>query len=174
MKIFLGHSFSEDLPEHYYEILKKIYQFLYLKDYDIYVGGLLVKLKDILPKYADKITCYSTEKYKEERNYCLNCTYILEDNPISRSEKLITNTDRQIFLPGGTGTLMEILEALEYNRSLGNQIPILIYDEDNECKTFSSYLQELITKKYNKEETNNYICIIHSIEELENKLKEGI
>lgn len=173
MKVFVGHSFSENLPEKYYEQVKKIYMSLYQNHHEIYVGGLHKKLKDALEICGEKLTCYSVERYKKEKELCKKCTYKIVKNSIKRTEELIVNTDWQVFLPGGTGTLSEIFQAIEYNRELKMQKPILLYNEDKHYDIIIEYIENLIKKQYNEVDTKKYISVLHSIEELEKIWKEG-
>ena len=75
-----------------------------------------------------KVIGIAPEIYKEDFKE-LDCDKeILTKNVNDRTDELINNSDILIFLPGGIGTLYELMTAIEMKRSKEFDKPIILYN----------------------------------------------
>lgn len=173
MKIFLTHTFQTTLKEESYTLIREVMKLLYDNHHEIYLGGLLINLKDTLIKYADAITCYSVEAYKEEKNNCPLAKYILVEDGFMRTKTLCSETDCVILTPGGTGSLAEFFSILEEYRYQKNNKKIYILNDNHYYDDLLNGISRLIDISFNNMDTLKYIEEVN-LEQLKIILKEGI
>ncbi len=150
MKIFVAHSFSENLNEKYYEQICSVFKILDKKNHSLFVGGLHVKLQDVYDQLMNPITCYSIVKYEEEKKYSTTCNYIVTENPILRTNALINATDCALFLPGGSGTLAEFFSVLESYKASDEKKKIYLVNINHHYDLLLDYLHFLNNEQFNQ------------------------
>ena len=89
---------------------------------------------------------------------------------------MIDNSDALLFLPGGIGTLYELITSLEMKRSNEFDKPVIIYNEtgffDEMLVMLDKFYKENFTSekvKYNYEIVNNYMEVTKYINTKENE-----
>ncbi len=172
MKVFIGHSFSEELDPTYYDFIKKVYKIVYDAGAEILVGGLFVKLKDDYKLWEDRLTVYTIPPYQDSLKYA-QCKKNVVDTVLDRTKCLIEESDVVVLLPGGSGTLEELLACLEMYKAKSLSKKIYLLNHDNHFEPILNYLKFLEQLKFNKTTDLTYIEVINS-SKLEKILKEGM
>ena len=162
MKIFIGHSFSENLNQDYYELVKQVYQTIYDSGHDLLVGGLLANLSEVYKKVENRLTCYSITKYQEEKKYAPRCHYTLVEDTLLRTKQLVNEADLVLFMVDGKEELSASSNKKIYLLNLNNHYDLLL-----------KYLEELEKKDFNKKRDINYLQCI-TLEQIKDLKKEGI
>lgn len=157
MKVFLTHTFQTSLPSEYYDLIREVMGILYNNHHEIYLGGLLESLSDTLNLYADRITCYSVEAYKEEQKNCPKANYILVSDGFIRTKELCQNTDCVVVTPGGTGTLAEFFSVLEEYRYQKSNKKIYVLNYKHYYDDLLKQITKLVNQSFNNEDTFHYI-----------------
>lgn len=175
MKIFVGCSSSNDIDEKYKNDAKKLAEII-SKGNDLVFGasdnGLMGIFYNEFLKSKRKIYAVCYEIYIEFlRKLEVDESYIVKTLGDS-NEKLIELSDVLIFMPGGYGTMCELIYALETKRTKNHNKKIVIFNSNN-------YFEDQLNmyKKANCENfvTTSYedLCLVsNSIEEVINYIND--
>ena len=152
MKLFIGCSSSNDIPEQYFINCINYLEELFKLDNDLVFGaynkGLMSTSYNLAQKYNRKIIGI-TPKIFEDALKDLDCTETIITNTINdRTTALIKESDALIFLPGGIGTIYELLSAIESKRSGEFNKPIIIYNCNNFFDKLLSFLDNIYLEKF--------------------------
>jgi len=129
MKLFIGCSSSNDIPEIYNTNCTNYLEELFKLDNELVFGaynkGLMALSYNIAKKHKRKVTGI-TPKIFIDALKDLECNHeMVTTNINSRTDKLIEESDALIFLPGGIGTIYELFTAIECirNHEINNSSP---------------------------------------------------
>jgi len=81
-------------------------------------------------------------------------------------KSMFENSDLIVALPGGIGTLSEILSFVEENRSNDKDIPIIIYDENYFYHKLLELFSGMSVHGFITEDLSDYIKVAHNRDEL--------
>ena len=131
MRVFVGCSSSENIPDKYFLDCKKFLLELFEYDLDLVFGacgkGLMGLAYEITKENGGNVLGIYPDVYKEEVN-SLDCEKIMTDTVPDRTNMVISESDALIFLPGGFGTIYEFLTAIECRRAYEFAKPIILYN----------------------------------------------
>jgi len=163
MKIFVGCSSSDSIPNKYLEDARKFLGLLFEKEHDLIFGACGKGIMGIAYNKAmlnnRKIIGVCPNSYKDDLEELTCTTEIITKSISERTDKLIEGADVLLFLPGGIGTIYEVLAAIESKRSGEFDKPIIIYNSNN----FFDKLFELLNKIYDEEFTSVKVSDCYSI-----------
>lgn len=91
---------------------------------------------------------------------------ILVEDMHERKKRLIENVDAVIALPGGIGTLEELMEVTTLKQLGRIDIPIIIVNTNGFYNTFMLFINELINKKFMQDKNRNLWHIIDTPSQL--------
>lgn len=137
------------------------------KGYDLIIGGVNDKgmFGKIINNFKSrKIYLYTLKLYNEEVDKSIKCTYL--DTTFDRTKEIYKNSDKILFLPGGTGSLSEILSMLEEKRTINSDKEIIIYNQDGYYYDLIKFITKLIKNKFNDISILNYIKIFNDKDDL--------
>ena len=80
---------------------------------------------------------------------------------------MFENSDLIVCLPGGIGTISELLSFIEEKRSNDKDVPILIYDENNYYKELFDMINKSISNRFTDNSIYNMVSVAHSYREFE-------
>ena len=132
MNIAVCCSSSNDINRKYLESSKRLLQLIFKGNNNLVFGAMDSGIMGIAYRVAKqnnrKVIGIAPEIYKEDFKE-LDCDKeILTKNVNDRTDELINNSDILIFLPGGIGTLYELMTAIEMKRSKEFDKPIILYN----------------------------------------------
>jgi len=84
----------------------------------------------------------------------------------ARKKKFIDSSDALIALPGGTGTLEELLEAITLKRLSLHSLPIYIINTDGYFDPLIEMLNRTIEEKFMREEDDKLWTIVDDADDL--------
>lgn len=133
MNIAVCCSSSNDINRKYLESSKRLLQLIFKGNNNLVFGAMNSGIMGIAYRVAKqnnrKVIGIAPEIYKEDFKE-LDCDKeILTKNVNDRTDELINNSDILIFLPGGIGTLYELMTAIEMKRSKEFDKPIILYND---------------------------------------------
>ena len=163
MKIAVCCSSSDNIDKKYIESSGRLLEQIFKKDNDLVFGAMNNGIMGIAYKAAKKynrnVTGIAPEIYKDDFKD-LDCeNEILTRNVNERTEALVNNSDILLFLPGGIGTIYELISAIEMKRSKEFDKPIIVY---NETGFFDEMLQ-MLNKVYQRNFTNQNVRASYNI-----------
>ena len=133
MNIAVCCSSSNDINRKYLESSKRLLQLIFKGNNNLVFGAMDSGIMGIAYRVAKqnnrKVIGIAPEIYKEDFKE-LDCDKeILTKDVNDRTDELINNSDILIFLPGGIGTLYELMTAIEMKRSKEFDKPIILYND---------------------------------------------
>jgi uncharacterized protein (TIGR00730 family) len=166
MNVFVGCSCHE--IEEYKEIAYGLGEEIAKKGHTLVFGGsylgLMKNLADgAIDNKGDLIGVIPNIYKQLAYNGCKKL--IVTDTVCERKLKMYENCDACIFLPGGFGTLDELIGILEEKRAGCMNIPIVVINHKGHFNKFIEYVNELITGKYAKSHDFELIKFVNSIDE---------
>lgn len=170
MNIFVGCSSTDTDNKYYNKIAEEIGNFIVKGNHNFVVGGgnigLMGKIHSIVSSNPSSKTIMSLTKLYEDdlKTVSYNQSYIF-DTVNENKNNLIQLADIIVFIPGGFGTIDEILSAIETKRKKEHSAPILIANIDN----FFTPLLDMFDKVYNEHfsdsNTKELYFVANTIEE---------
>ena len=120
MNLFVACSSSNDISNNYLE-LSKSYLDALLKEHNLVFGaynaGIMGIAYNITLNNKKKITGVCPKCYKNDL-LNLNCdNEIITEDILTRTKSLIDEADALIFLPGGVGTILELVAAIDKKKN---------------------------------------------------------
>ncbi len=169
MKLFIGCSSSNDIPQKYLDDCKKYLDELFKENNDLVFGasnrGIMGLCVETALNHNKEVIGISPEVYKEDFN-SLECTKEIVTNSISRrTDALIALSDAIIFLPGGIGTIYEFLATIESKRGKEFDKPIIIYNSCHYFDTLLTFLDKIYKEQFTSELVANCYHISPSAKE---------
>ncbi len=171
MKICVASS-SSVKDEKYTAMSRNYMEYLMDLDIELICGGvsssMMKEVYEIFNKYNKKVTCYTLACYNEEK--MVSNTFLL-DTTFDRTKKLYEDSDIICILPGGSGSLSELMSFLEESRTQ-NLKPIILVNENNFFDFIIEHMHKLIEEGFNKENIMDYIIVVNNKEEMKEKVEE--
>lgn len=133
MKIGVCCSSSDNIDKVYLESSEKLLEQVFQEKNDLVFGamnqGIMGIAYRLAKKYNRKVTGIAPEIYQDDFKN-LDCdTEIVTHDVSERTKALVDHSDMLLFLPGGVGTLYELMSAIEMKRSGEFDKPIILYNE---------------------------------------------
>jgi len=132
---FVGCSSSKNTPDFFYESAIKLGLILSENNFNLVFGacnnGLMGEIYRTMKKNNSKIIGISTNMYKDDFKELECDEEYITTNTNERINLMYSKSNILIFLPGATGTLEEIVIAIEKKRTNEIDLPIIIFDENN-------------------------------------------
>ena len=129
------------------------------------IARTLIKLKTevigIIPKFLIK---------DEEANIKITHLKIVP-NMSKRKENLFKLGDAFLILPGGTGTLEELIEVLSWKNLKLHNKPIIFYNFDNYWSPLIKQIDKITENKFGNKNLQNKFQVIRSTKEFNNILQ---
>jgi len=168
MNIFVGCSSSNDIPEKYFEDCQEYLMGLFNDDNNLIFGandtGIMGLAYETALEKQRKILGICPLVYKDNLNN-LECDKEITETVNDRTNMLLKKSDAMIFLPGGMGTLCELLVALESKRGGEFDKPIIIYNSCHFYDDLLKFFDGLYSEKFAFDELKNNYHVSDSIDD---------
>lgn len=177
MRIFIGCSSSNNMPEKYISDCKNLISQIFSKDYDLVFGannqGLMGLAYNIAKENKKEVIGICPEAYKADFQN-LECNEEITTKSIEdRTAKLIELSDIIVFLPGGIGTIYELMATIESKRSNEYNKPILIYNSHGYFDKLLSFLEQIYNENITSSSVKNCYHISSDIDDAINFLNNN-
>lgn len=170
MKIFIGGSANEDIPEKYIKEANKLGEKLLQTEHEIYCCASKVGLVGSIYNhfYKEAKDRVKSAVPKAHLHYSKNIEDIdvITDTIGQRTDYLLQNCDLAIFLPGGIGTLYEILCAIETKRAKEHSCKLIIVNMFGYFDELIAMLEKVFEEKFASENDREMYTVVNEIEEL--------
>ncbi len=154
-KICVFCSSSDAISQKYFDIAPKLGEIMGKNNFDLVYGGagvgLMKKVSDAVKNNGQKVTGVIPEAIQNKRigNEYLD-ELIVTKTMHERKQKMYELSDAFIALPGGFGTLEELLEVMTLKQLEYHKKPIVIFNLDgffdNILKQFEVFYDEKFSK----------------------------
>ena len=171
MRIAVCCSSSDDIDKIYVESSKNLLEQVFKRNNDLVFGamnnGIMGLSYQTAKKYNRDVTGIAPEIYKDDFK-SLDCDKeILTQSVNDRTEALVNNSDILLFLPGGVGTIYELISAIEMKRSKEFDKPIIIYNETGFFDDMLKMLNQIYQNRFTSQNvrtsysvSNDYISVL--------------
>lgn len=162
-------SSSEDLAEIYYDIAKKTGELLAKNDFKIIHGAGNIGLMGALMRSAASFNAKITGVVPEllNKNHIVNTIHqelIVTKDMKERKEYMRQNSDSFIALPGGFGTLEELLEVITLKQLKYHTKAIVLINAFNFYDKLLEHFEVMYSQNFTNEEYKNLYHVASSPE----------
>ena len=169
MKIFVGCGSRDEIPNKYYESCQELLENIFITGYDLVFGACNKGLMGLAYKVATENNRQVTGVYPvfyQNEAAPLNCTKMPVKTVSERTDTIIEQSDVLLFLPGGIGTLYELLTAIESKRASEHQCPIIVYNCSGFYNDILMQLNKMKEEKFISSIDEQYYNVCSSTEEV--------
>lgn len=171
MNVHIICSSRDKIDNSYKDVARRVSHFLATNNCDLVYGGGSQSMMGIcyeeFSKMNRKIYAYTNAKYKDELVDLPKATHNLCETTFDLKKEMFQKCDLVLCLPGGLGTISELLSYIEEKRSNDKEVPIIIYDEDGYYSEILKFMEVMVDKKFNDENVYLNYAIAKNKEELE-------
>lgn len=164
-------SSSDALEQQYYDMASDFGKLLGKHNYNLVYGGTNVGIMGKVAESAKQsgsmvigVIPEVIEKKGIGNTYCDEL--IVTTNMSKRKTKMIELSDAFVALPGGIGTLEEIIEVLTLKQLKYHNKPIIFMNMNNFYYKLESFFQQLYKEKFAKQSTRDLYQLIDTSEEI--------
>lgn len=162
---------STRVPDKYFEATRRVGKELSNHHIEIFYGGgavgLMGCLADTILKEKGKVTGIIPHFMKElEWAHLKLSDLIVVDNMPIRKDMLINRSDAILAMPGGVGTLDELLEVVTLKQLGQYKKPIIIYNADGFYNHLIAMLEKMVDENFMRDTHRKMWTLIESPEEL--------
>ena len=154
MRIAICCGSSNDVDKKYFEDAKVLLEEIFKKDNDLVFGaynaGIMGVAYKVAKKHNRKVIGVAPETYQNDFKNLECNNEIVTKNVNERTDEIIKNADCLLFLPGGIGTIYELMTCIERKRSNEFDKPIIIYNKDG----FFDFILEMLNRIYEQKFTS--------------------
>lgn len=163
MKIGIFCSSSNDIDNVYIENSRTVLEYLFKNSNDLVFGafneGLMGTAYETAKKYNRLVIGIAPNVRKDDFKK-IECDKEIITNSIkSRTELLIEYSDCLVFLPGGIGTIHELIAVIDMKRNYEIDKPIIIFND----KDFYTDFFNMLNKLYAENFANSNIKSIYTV-----------
>ena len=152
MNVLMICSSRENIDPYYISIARSVAQYLAQSECDLVFGGCSSSMMGIcyeeFVKNGRNIYSFTTKKYADDLINLKDSKHYIRETTFDLKKDMFLNSDLVVCLPGGPGTISELLSYIEEKRSNDSEIPIIIYDENGFYNNFMKVLNDLIKEKF--------------------------
>ena len=172
MDVLILSSSRNNIDDYYKSIARSVANYLASNGCNLIFGGASSSMMGIcydeFSKLNRTIYSYTTNKYKDDLINLPLSNPIICETTFDLKKGMFENSDLIICLPGGIGTISELLSYLEEIRSNDRFVPIIIYDENHYYKELFDVLNKTINDGFSDKNIYNMIDIATTNEEFQN------
>ncbi len=177
MNVAILSSTSEMIDPYYLSITRSIAHYLASNELDLVYGGGASSMMEIcyqeFASYNRTIYSFTTEKYIDLIPKLPKAKHYIKETTFDMKKGIFENADLIVALPGGIGTISEIFAFVEENRSNDKEIPIIIYDENNDYQYLFQQLNVLKEKGFISN-FSDWLMISHNQDEFKQIVEQVI
>lgn len=170
LNLFVGCSSREEISEDYKKIAEQIGNCF--KGNHFIIGGTFVGMMGRVVKNisGDDITQIILKDYVEAGSTSSD-NFIICDTSFERMNLIWNHTDVFLFLPGGTGTLGEIITFLEENRTKVEKKKIIVFNYQGYYDDIVAFVQKAKEQQFCNDDILAGLSFASNLDEVEKLVK---
>lgn len=169
-RIFIGCSSYETIDKKYINLSKDVALICTKKNLNLIFGAnsksMMGKVYEVFKENEKKVLGVQLKNYKKSSKD-LDCKVIFKDSTLKQVE-IFSKSDILLFLPGGIGTLNEIVSTITLKRNKEINGKIIIFNYNNFYDYLLKHISSLEKKSFSLKE--DLFKIVTSLEELKKEL----
>lgn len=167
MNVFVGCSASNVVDKTYIEYIGTIGDLIIKNNDTLIAGGRVGIMNHLLYKLEQnniKSQIITTTRFSDKLNFNDYATIL--KNGLEKTDEVLSRADVLIFMPGGIGTLGELIEAIELKRSGNYNFDIIILNIDEYYNDIISFLKSAKKKKFLNNDLSELIIVCNTLRSL--------
>lgn len=163
MNVFVGCSAANVVNNDFIEYISAIGDLIIKNKDNLIAGGRVGIMNHLLYKLEQnniKSDIITTKKYSNKLNFSDRATIL--QNGLEKTDEVLSRADLLIFMPGGIGTLGELIEAIELKRSGNYNFDIILLNIGDYYKDIISFLKLTKKNKFLEEDINDLLIICNT------------
>ena len=176
MNVLMLSSVSTNIDPYYVSMARNIAKYLADNGFDLVFGGASTSMTGVcyeeFVKNNREIYLFTTEKYLSDLVNLPKAKPYIRETTFDMKKSMFENSDLIVALPGGYGTLSEILSYMEENRSNDKCVPILIHDEDKFYDKLFETLDIIKDKGFASSDVRDLVSISHNKDEFDQEINK--
>lgn len=176
MNVLILSSSREEIDSYYKSIARSISSFLAKSECDLVFGASSSSMMGIcyeeFIKNNRSVYSFTTKKYVDDLKNLEKSKYYIRETTFDLKRDMFFNSDFIVCLPGGIGTMSELLTYIEEKRSNDSDKPIIVYDENNFYDKFFESLKELVNEGFVSQNIYDMFKIIKNPNDFKNEYYE--
>lgn len=172
MEVLIIASSRDNISDYYKSIARNISNYLAKNNCNLIFGGASSSMMGIcydeFSRLNRNIYAYTTLKYVDDLKNLPNSKKVICETTFDLKKNMFENSDLIVCLPGGIGTISELLSYIEEKRSNEKDIPIIVYDENEYYKKLFNMLDGTVINKFSDKDIYNMFDLATTKEEFEN------
>ncbi len=180
MNIFVGCSSMDTLNQDYNKLATDVGNFIVNNNHTLVFGGceygLMGKVYSVVSKNSNNIIVTTAKAYEEDSKKLTYSKLLLFDTVNERKNGYTSISDLIIFIPGGIGTIDEILTAIETRRNHEHNTPIVIINVNNYFDPLLKMLEKTYSEGFANPKVRALYFVANSFKEAEayiNNINQG-
>ena len=170
INIFISCSSHIEIDEKYIRDADYIANVL-SKNNDLVIGiasceGVPGKVLNSFKENNRDIEIVTLKIYNEDQDKFNYANFNYVDTTFDRTKIIYDKSDVLLMLPGGTGTLAEILSFLEEKRTKNDNKDIILYNKDNYYVKLIEIINNYVKNNFNDSNIFDYIKVFNDISDL--------
>ena len=178
MNVMILTTASNEVNDDYKSVARFVSNYLAKNGYDLIYGGASTSMMGIcydeFQKHERTIYAFTTEKYQDDLVNLPKAIKFIKETTFEMKKEMFENSDLIVVLPGGIGTLSELLAFIEENRSNNKDIPIEIFDETNYYQKLFELIDFMKQEKFVSEDALNNIRISRHLYDFDEHMNDLI
>ena len=176
MNVLILSSSREEIDPYYKSIARSISSFLAKSECDLVFGAASSSMMGIcyeeFVKNNRNVYSFTTKKYIDDLKKLDKSEHYIRETTFDLKKDMFFNSDFIVYLPGGVGTISELLTYIEEKRSNDSDKPIIVYDENNFYDKIIESLKELVNEGFVSEDIFDMFKIIKNPNDFKNEYYE--
>lgn len=161
MKIFIGSSSRNEIDDQYLKEADALSKAL-SKETLVFGAGSTSMMGRCYDNF-DKVIGFTTKKWQDDIKNLDKATVKVEDSTFDRLKAIYKESDLFIIMPGGIGSLSELLGLLEENRDSGLNKKIIVYNYAGFYDKLLDLIEDMKNKGFVRETDFNNMHIYDNI-----------
>lgn len=172
MNVFIGCSSSQNISAEYLKVAKSVAQKLAALQLDLVFGAASTSMMGECYRAFENnnVEAVTVKTYENDLKNLTQAKSYLEKNTFCRLDKIYQLSDVFVILPGGVGTLTELISILEELRTSKDPKLLIIYNYRGFFDKILNLFTDLKNQGFISQELNNYYQVVDN----ENKIIELI
>ena len=173
MNVLIISSSREDIDSYYKCVARDVSKFLAKAGCDLVSGAASSSMMGIcyeeFVKNNRNVYSFTTKKYIDDLKKLDKSKHYIRETTFDLKKDMFFNSDFVVCLPGGVGTVSELLTYIEEKRSNDSDKPIIVYDENNFYGKIIELLKELVNEGFASEDIFDMFKVIKNPNEFKNE-----
>ena len=177
MRIFIGGSVREQIDEKYKNEAKKLADIIINSECDVICcasrcGEVGIVYNELVQKYPDRVHTAVPKAHLKYKDTEIKDSTVITNTINERTDYILKNSDICIFLPGGIGSIYEIMSSIETKRANEHNCKLIIVNLYGYYNDLIKMLDKIFKEDFaDKKDRENY-TIINNIEDIKKYIKK--